>query len=612
MGELLYQISENAMRTIVTLIACTTLLLVIHPHCIEITAQTAVNDPAKAPSSSKAQFEEYIAHRPKTIHELQPYRESTSIEMESGSGSPTRVTLVNLNPRINTWYLLTLEREDGTRTSYHIENPLPSGRRIRLDPAFPSGLVITEGGKRTTCDLWSELTTSGLVSAVGSQKTFAPLCDGRLYLRNPTEGRKTTLEWTTDFLRRNIPGGEQITNFVRKTFYQDAFLSTSEITEAEPTEMGTSHKRPPGAPLRPSIDPRYENDFLMPRDLGIDIEYEAEGKVLVGRWYRVRDIPGVFISVIQPQLVSVDIARNQEGKVKPLDEVESAALDYLIAFDLDQFDLGFAMGTEHPMVNWSDRVQPKVRDDTLPGPDGIGTVRPLVNTGKLNPVWLDRVVSTFTGGFKRYHGAFKWTEFSLRNGGSHYGFIEHGVIMSKPIPGLATVIVYADGTVDLKTWTEADDADIPRIRHARQNGLPIIDYDPVSGQSMVGTYVPQPNGNWSGSVEGRFRTLRAGLAIQENGGDRFLIYGYFSTATPSAMARVFEAYRCKYAMLTDMNALEHTYLALYRTRDSQFDVQHLIKGMEVLDKSNKGQVVPRFVGFSDNRDFFYLLRKVKG
>ena len=30
------------------------------------------------------------------------------------------------------------------------------------------------------------------------------------------------------------------------------------------------------------------------------------------------------------------------------------------------------------------------------------------------------------------------------------------------------------------------------------------------------------------------------------------------------MARIFQAYRCDYAMLLDMNALEHTYLAMYR------------------------------------------------
>ena len=116
-------------------------------------------------------------------------------------------------------------------------------------------------------------------------------------------------------------------------------------------------------------------------------------------------------------------------------------------------------------------------------------------------------------------------------------------------------------------------------------------------------------GNWSGSQDKRFRTLRAGLCLQESDSERFLIYGYFSSATPSAMARVFQAYHCKYAMLLDMNALEHTYLALYRQREDRFLTQHLIQGMEVLDQSIDGQDLPRFIGFADNRDFFYLSRR---
>ena len=35
--------------------------------------------------------------------------------------------------------------------------------------------------------------------------------------------------------------------------------------------------------------------------------------------------------------------------------------------------------------------------------------------------------------------------------------------------------------------------------------------------------------------------------------------------------------------------------------------------MSVLDKPSAGQPVPRFVGFPDNRDFFYVMqRDVKG
>ena len=38
-------------------------------------------------------------------------------------------------------------------------------------------------------------------------------------------------------------------------------------------------------------------------------------------------------------------------------------------------------------------------------------------------------------------------------------------------------------------------------------------------------------------------------------------------------------------------------------------MQHLIRGMAEVDKSADGAMVPRFVGFPDNRDFFYLMRR---
>jgi hypothetical protein len=75
------------------------------------------------------------------------------------------------------------------------------------------------------------------------------------------------------------------------------------------------------------------------------------------------------------------------------------------------------------------------------------------------------------------------------------------------------------------------------------------------------------------------------------------------------MARVFQAYACSYAMLLDMNALEHTYLAVYVRRGERVVVEHLVRGMAEVDKVVDGSVVPRFVGFPDNRDFFYLVAR---
>ena len=72
------------------------------------------------------------------------------------------------------------------------------------------------------------------------------------------------------------------------------------------------------------------------------------------------------------------------------------------------------------------------------------------------------------------------------------------------------------------------------------------------------------------------------------------------------MARVFQAYQCSYAMHLDMNALEHTYLALYLRSGQQILVEHLVQGMEEVDHTRGDEVAPRFLSFPDDRDFFYL------
>ncbi|HWU39459.1 MAG TPA: hypothetical protein VN203_17565, partial [Candidatus Acidoferrum sp.] len=180
-------------------------------------------------------------------------------------------------------------------------------------------------------------------------------------------------------------------------------------------------------------------------------------------------------------------------------------------------------------------------------------------------------------------------------------------------PGLATIYVLDDGQVEMTTWTEADNTLLPHLRYARQNGVPLITgFDPTSQVAIPGPLVSRwGDGNWSGSADRKLQTMRAGLALQERGGKRFLLYAFFWSATPSAMARAFQAYQCRYAMLLDMNALEHTYLAAYRRSGQDLVVQHLIHDMDGVDLTVKGQYIPRFLGYPDNRDFFYLLRKEK-
>lgn len=563
----------------------------------------------KAPP--KNQVEEYNAEVPKTILELQQFRQTNSIHIRSKGGREGVATLVNLNPAINVWYLLKVAWKNGARElAYHLENPKPQVRRLLLDETYPSGVVIVEGEKRYRCDLFGADPVNALDQASSSHFIFAPLCERRMALRNLASGHRTSLEAVTDFLRDEVWGGEEVVVLVRHLM-ADSHRETGEIeAEAQTAADRKAAGGRSGLPRPAQIDSKYADRLVTSGNLGIAVEGTERNGMIPGGWYTASGNPGIYVSMIQPNFIAPVILQSYRTLVNNLDGVEASALCYLVAFDLEQFELAYALGTEHPRVGWSDHILNRMKDPKLPGPDGIGSIAPLISTGLIRPGDGRRTVAAFTGGFKRTHGAFKYGEFALKNHGSHYGFMEDGVVFSKLQPGLATILVLQDGSMEMKTWQDADNKLLPRIKHARQNGVPLVEFEEASQSSVPGRSVARWGpGNWSGSENEKLRTLRAGAALQEDHGKRFLIYGLFSDATPSAMARVFQAYQCHYAMLLDMNALEHTYLAVYRRSGSQLFLDHLVKGMSQMEKSASGKLVPRFLGYPDNRDFFYLMRR---
>ena len=546
----------------------------------------------------------------RTIVDLQPNAATTLLPAKPGDGTGS-IRLTNLNPDFNIWYVLEIQRPgDDDCCVFHLENPAPGRYTYRLDEAFDSGLIVTEGGVDYRCPLWHASNLSPRFTP-DPRKTFFPLCENRILLRNPTQGAETTKEFVADFLRKHVWGGEAITGLVKDYLYKDRYLITSPVNAAAQDAASTATAAGTG-PLPARIDSRHQGDTMEARELGIGLQHADPHAVSVGQWYTTQASADMFVSVIQPQLVDRAILATHTEHVRELDALEAKASVYLLAFNLHHLDLEFSLGTLHPSAEWSYRAPTRYKSSHSPGPDGIDNYEPLVMVGKLNPIKAPRVVATFTGGFKRTHGAFKWGRLSQINKASHYGFRVNGVTFSTLQPGLATLLIYRDGSVDMKTWRSDDARDLPRILHARQNGVPIIEWDERSGQGLPGAYVNDwGRGNWSGSAESEQRTLRAAACLQEAHGESYLIYAYFSSATPNAMARVFQAYGCRYAMHLDMNALEHTYSAVYLTQGNEFIIQHLNTGMDVLDKKEKetGTIVPRFVGSADNRDFFYVMEK---
>ena len=74
----------------------------------------------------------------------------------------------------------------------------------------------------------------------------------------------------------------------------------------------------------------------------------------------------------------------------------------------------------------------------------------------------------------------------------------------------------------MKTWADDDNQLLARIQHARQNGVPVIEFDPASQTRVPGPLVNRWGpGNWSGSEDMKLRTMRSGLAIERSHGKRF-------------------------------------------------------------------------------------------
>lgn len=548
---------------------------------------------------------EYDAVQPKSVIELQMFRDTAEAVLPGDPGRHLR--FISLNPRVNAWFLLqTGTAEKPAQESYHIENPDPAGQAVGFAAGGDPALELTRGGETFACRPW-EGDPAPLAAARDKGIPYAPICDGRLYLRNKASGSRTALEATTEFLRDHVWGGERILNLAKDTLFKDSEMETAEVLGM--ADEGRAAVGPGAAAILETLDARP----VIGHQMDISVHGAEPGRMAAGLWYPVKGLKGVYAGAYQPRWVPKAI-HDGPGTASWLDSVESRANGYFVAFDLSAFDLGFAVGTDHPGVGWSDRPPYSVRPRGLTGPDGFNTVAPLVRLGMVNPDVADRVVATFTAGFKRPHGAFKYGDYREVDYGKHYGFIENGAVLSKLWPKLSTLYVLDDGTVGMKTWEEEDSALLPRIRFARQNGVPLVVTDPETGLPVPGDRVTQWGpGNWSGSAEAKLRTLRAGACMKRHEGRDYLIYGYFSTATPSAMARTFQAYGCNYAMLLDMNALEHTYLALYARNEDGMHVQHLVPGMGLIEKKARdGNLILRFLGFVDNRDFFYLTPKEDG
>ena len=201
-------------------------IAVLASLCAGSSAQTAAGDAAR------------------NIVALQPWRQASAATI-----GPLQATLVNLNPAVNAWFVLTLDDAGRRRSAtYHLENASPR-QQVQLNAAGGGSLDVTADGRTTRCAILSVEAEGVLERARRSNLPFSPLCDGRLYLRNPVRGSRTELEATSEFLRDHVWGGEKIVGFVRSEFFRDSYAERAKSAAAGPAASPPC-RRPPRARSR--------------------------------------------------------------------------------------------------------------------------------------------------------------------------------------------------------------------------------------------------------------------------------------------------------------------------------------------------------------------------
>ncbi len=512
-----------------------------------------------------------------SVVELQPYRTSERLANDKGDS----VTLVNLNPLIGSWYVLEYA-VGGKSQSFHLEVfPLKAnGHQKPGLSLYADGLAVVLKNETQYFPLWPEqgkepgknapdyqskaLNPAPVLSDVfktmaAARTPVGLLCNNMVLVRQQRPGSTSRLEMATDILRETRVGDWLVEKL------KPMLIRAPEVADSQASPDAAPAESAPESPVDALVAPSFAKLAHKPKLLKVATEAGDQG-MRYGHWYKTLKHSGVYFSVLAPQAIDENLLSSYPDRVSPLGgggtgTQEGGSVVYMLALNMEQYGFGFAVGADHPNLQWSPKIKNTSGTD---GPDGFGTRAPLATIGALPPYLADRVEGVFAGGFKREHGVFTFGPFSRVNNNSHYGFVENGVILSRLNPGLATAIMRPDGTMDMLTWPENGDKEFRYILHARQNGVPIIEGLDANGVSVPGALVNKPgDGAWSGSANGRLLTIRSGMGIQEHDGHRFLLLGYFTGATPNAMARVYQAYHCRYAMALDMNAPELCYSALY-------------------------------------------------
>ena len=144
------------------------------------------------------------------------------------------------------------------------------------------------------------------------------------------------------------------------------------------------------------------------------------------------------------------------------------------------------------------------------------------------PKLRDRVVATFNGGFP------------LET--SNAGLIYRGQVIAPMVNGIATVVAYRDGRVDIVKWESGENPN-PHVWFAKQNLPPIVYEGKLNPNLSDGP-------EWGATVNNATRVWRSGLGVDARGN---LIYVAANWQTVGSLAEVLKRAGAVRAIELDIN-----------------------------------------------------------
>jgi Phosphodiester glycosidase len=161
---------------------------------------------------------------------------------------------------------------------------------------------------------------------------------------------------------------------------------------------------------------------------------------------------------------------------------------------------------------------------------GLAEPPELENRGpaEVPPAKRDRIAATFNGGFP------------LET--SNAGLIYRGEVLAPMVNGIATLVEYRDGRVDIRLWENGEQVS-PKIVFAKQNLPPIIDEGQLNPNLSDGP-------EWGATVNNAIRVWRSGLGVDRRGN---LIYAAANYQTVESLAEILRRAGAVRAMELDIN-----------------------------------------------------------